>query len=101
MKKTITAILLGILLIGTLGAVVVSAVASNDTKTKDDLGQMHNICGRYMNSGTMHNMCGRYMNSGTMHSESMMDESMHNMCGRYMSSDTLKSNTSNLSVGQK
>ena len=53
MKKMITAILLGILLVGTFGAAVVSAIASDDTKVvvssvasddakvNDDLGQMH------------------------------------------------------------
>ena len=90
MKKTVTAILLGLLLVGALGAAVVTAVASNDTKekaivtavasdnakAKDDLGQMHNLCGKYMNSGTindgsMHNMCGKYMNSGTLNSNNL------------------------------
>ncbi|RPJ69263.1 MAG: hypothetical protein EHM20_16595 [Alphaproteobacteria bacterium] len=109
MKKTVTAILLGILLVGTFGAAIVSAVASNDTKekavvstvasddakAKGDLGQMHNLCGKYMNSGSMHNLCGKYMNSGTMHTGSM-----HNWCNKYMNSGTFNSNNSNVSVGQ-
>ncbi|RPJ64586.1 MAG: hypothetical protein EHM20_18230, partial [Alphaproteobacteria bacterium] len=93
MKKTVTAILLGILLVGTLGAAIVSAVASNDTKAvvssvasddakvNDDLGQMHSLCGKYMNSGIMHT------------------GSMHNLCGKYINSGTLNSNNSNENVG--
>jgi hypothetical protein len=103
MKKTVTAILVGILLIGTLRIIAVSAVASNDTKAtgstvasndikeNDNLGQMHNLCGKYMNSGTMHSLCGKYMGSGTMHS----------LCGKYMNSGTLNTNNSNESVEQK
>jgi hypothetical protein len=108
MKKTVTAILVGILLIGTLRIIAVSAVASNDTKAtgstvasndikeNDNLGQMHNLCGKYMNSGTMHtgsihNLCGKYMGSGTM----------HNLCGKYMNYGTLNTNNSNESIEQK
>lgn len=40
MKKTITAILLGLLLIGAFGAIVVSAVAPDDTGTKYGSGPM-------------------------------------------------------------
>jgi hypothetical protein len=40
MKKEI-AILLGLLLIGAFGAAIVSAVASDDTKTNSFFGQMH------------------------------------------------------------
>lgn len=72
MRKTITAVLLGILLIGTLGAAVVSAVASDDAKANNGFGQMHQWCGKYMSSsnfysnenGSMHRWCGEYMNSG-------------------------------------
>jgi hypothetical protein len=74
MKKTITTVLLGILLIGTLGAAVVSAVASDDAKANNSFGQMHQWCGKYMDSsnfnsnenGSMHRWCGEYMNSGSL-----------------------------------
>lgn len=76
MKKTITAVLLGILLIGTLGAAVVSAVASDDAKANGSFGQMHQWCSKYMSSGnfdsnengSMHRFCGEYMNSGSLKS---------------------------------
>ncbi|WP_269850202.1 hypothetical protein [Methanosarcina horonobensis] len=51
MKKTITAILLGILLISAFGAVVVSAVASNDTGIRYGSGPMHRWAARYTDSG--------------------------------------------------
>ena len=74
MKKVITAVLLGILLIGTFGAAVVSAIASDDAK--DSFGQMHQLCDKYMNSGncnskedgSMNMRCGGYMNSGSVKS---------------------------------
>jgi len=53
MKKTITTVLLGLLLIGTLGAAVVSAVASDNAKANDSFGQVHQWCGEYMNSGSL------------------------------------------------
>lgn len=52
MKKTITTVLLGLLLIGTLGAAVVSAVASDDAKANDSFGQVHQWCGKYMGPAT-------------------------------------------------
>ena len=52
MKKTITAILLGLLLIGAFGAIVVSAVAPNDTGTGYGSGSMHRWAARYTDSGS-------------------------------------------------
>ncbi|MGA9187485.1 MAG: hypothetical protein WB014_02710 [Methanosarcina sp.] len=51
MKKMIITFLLGILLIGTFGAAVVSAVASDNAKANYDFGSMQKLCARYMNSG--------------------------------------------------
>ncbi|AKB18248.1 MULTISPECIES: hypothetical protein [unclassified Methanosarcina] len=51
MKKTITAILLGILLIGTFGAAVVSAVASDDTGATHGYGFMQRWAARSTDSG--------------------------------------------------
>lgn len=82
MKNKIIAALLGILLIGTLGAAVVSAAISDDVTANDStgqngsFGQMHAWCGKYMNSenfdpdefGSMHGSCGNYMNSGNVES---------------------------------
>jgi|GEM_PF-3239699 len=76
MKKTIITVLLGILLIGTFGAAVVSAVASDDESTNDSFGQINQLCEKYMNSdncnsnedGSMYMGCGEYMNSGSFES---------------------------------
>jgi len=51
MKKTIIAVLLGILLTGVFGAAVVSAVASDDAGTNYGFGSMHRWAARYMDSG--------------------------------------------------
>lgn len=51
MKKIITAALLGILLIGVFGAVVVSAVAPNDTRANYGPGFMHRWAARYTDTG--------------------------------------------------
>ena len=103
MRKNILAVLLGILLIGTLGAAVVSAVASNDTKenvsttaldntkAKDSFGQMHALCGKYMSSGnldskeleSMHKSCGEYMNSNGFKGSGMMSTSSGNNNGGF------------------
>lgn len=100
MRKIIAA-LLGILLIGTLGAAVVSAVASEDanvsttvsdnTKAEDSFGQMHNLCGKYMTSGnldsneidSMHKSCGEYMNSGNFKGSGMMNTGSGNNAGGF------------------
>lgn len=52
MKKMMTATLLGILLIGAFGAVVVSAVASNDTQTNDCSEYTYTWATEYMNSSS-------------------------------------------------
>ena len=58
MKKTIVAILLGVLLIGTFGAAVVSAVASNNAG-------VNNAGANYGNGfGLMNRLGARYTNSG-------------------------------------
>ncbi|MDI9395201.1 MAG: hypothetical protein QM426_07220 [Euryarchaeota archaeon] len=46
MKKSITAIFLGLLLLGTFGAAVVSAVASDDARGNYGLGHMHRWAAR-------------------------------------------------------
>ena len=51
MKKSITAILLGLLLLGTFGAAVVSAVASDDARVNYGSGYMHRWAARYTGSG--------------------------------------------------
>ncbi|NLO30396.1 MAG: PepSY domain-containing protein [Methanosarcina mazei] len=51
MRKTITAILMGILLIGTFGAVAVSAVASEDAGKGYVSGPMNRWAARYADSG--------------------------------------------------
>ncbi|KKH46880.1 PepSY domain-containing protein [Methanosarcina sp. 1.H.A.2.2] len=51
MKKSIIAILLAALLIGTFGAAVVSAVASDDTRANYGSGFMHRGAARYTGSG--------------------------------------------------
>lgn len=51
MKKTITAVLLGILLIGAFGAVVASAVTPNDTRANYGPGFMHRWTARYADPG--------------------------------------------------
>ncbi|AKB75262.1 hypothetical protein MSLAZ_2001 [Methanosarcina lacustris Z-7289] len=51
MKKSIIAILLATLLIGTFGAVVVSAVASDDTRANYGSGFMHRWAARHADSG--------------------------------------------------
>lgn len=61
-------------MIDTLGAAVVSAVASDDAKADDSFGQMHQWRGKYMGSsnfnsnenGSMHRFCDEYMNSGSL-----------------------------------
>jgi ABC-type glycerol-3-phosphate transport system substrate-binding protein len=51
MKKSVIAVLLGILLIGTFGAAVVSAVASDDARNYGS-SPMHRWAARYTDSGT-------------------------------------------------
>lgn len=51
MRKSITAILLAILLIGTFGAAAASAIASDDAKANYGSGYMHRWAARYTDSG--------------------------------------------------
>lgn len=97
MRKNIIAALLGILLIGTLGAAVVSAATSDNGTTndsngqKDSFGQMHTLCGKYMSSGnldsneieSMHKACGEYMNSGNFKGSGMMNTGSGNNEGGF------------------
>jgi len=72
MTKKITAILLGILLIGAFGAIVVSAVASNDTGIKYGAGPMHRWAARYTDSGYgagNYSYCPYYNANGTLELE--------------------------------
>ncbi len=70
MKKTITAILLGILLIGTFGAVVVSAVSPDDTGIRYGSGPMHRGAARYTDSGAgNYASCPYYNADGTVELE--------------------------------
>lgn len=92
MKNKMIAALLGLLLIGTLGAAVVSAAtsdnatANDNTEQKDNFGQMHTLCGKYMSSGnldsneieSMHKACGKYMNSDNFKGSGMMGSGMMN-----------------------
>lgn len=52
MKKAIIAILLGILFIGASGAMVVSAVASDNAGANYGFGSMHRLAARHIGSGS-------------------------------------------------
>ena len=69
MKKTIIAILLGILLIGAFGAAVVSAVASDDAGANYGFGLMNRWAARYTDSGcveAIYSYCPYYNSSETV-----------------------------------
>lgn len=67
MKKTITAVLLGILLISAFGAIVVSAVAPNGTGMGFGSGSMHRWAARYTDSGAgNYASCPYYNTTGTV-----------------------------------
>lgn len=67
MKKNIIAILLATLLIGALGAAVVSAAASDNTGATYGSGLMHRWAARYTNSGTgNYASCPYYNADGTV-----------------------------------
>lgn len=85
MKNKIIAALLGVLLIGTLGAAVVSAATSGDEKVNNStgqdniFGQMSAWCGKYMNSENFgSNACGFAQGSG--------GNAMNSGCGNFISS---------------
>lgn len=70
MKKTITAILLGILFIGAFGTIVVSAVTPNDTGTGYGSGPMHRWAARYTDPGAgNYASCPYYNADGTVELE--------------------------------
>lgn len=67
MKKTITAVLLGILLIGAFGAIVVSAVAPNDTEAGYGSGPVHRWAARNTDSDAgNYASCPYYNTDGTV-----------------------------------
>lgn len=69
MKKTITTILLGILLIGTFGAIVVSAFAPDDTGIKYGSGPMHRWAANTDSGAGNYASCPYYKADGTVELE--------------------------------
>jgi hypothetical protein len=75
MKKTIIAIIFGVLMIGTLGAIVVSAVDENNTTANNT------VVGAVTannTTDTINNLCAKCINSAT--NESIVQTSTNKKC---------------------
>lgn len=65
MKKKIIAILFGVLMIGTLGAIVVSAIDENNTTANNTVSA---VSSNTTNSDTINNLCAKCIYSATLNS---------------------------------